>query len=252
MGTWGSRTAVMGGGAVLRAAAELRRKVDAIAAAMTPVSGARGPTFAEVAAEAWWHPHRLPPGVEPGLTATAVYTPGGTIPVPDEHGNTNFDETSSAHMTAIAVEVDPATGRVSVLDAVLVSDCGVVINPTIVEGQHQGAFVQGLGAVLLEEVRYGDDGAPLTTTLGDYTAPTAVEAPVLRVVHRETPSPTEGGFRGMGEAAIVAAPAALTGAVADALGPLGVRITATRLHPAHLRRLLRDAGHRPDAATFAR
>jgi aerobic carbon-monoxide dehydrogenase large subunit len=250
MGTWGSRTAVMGGGAVLRAATELRRKVDAIAAARG--DGRRVPTFAEVAAEAWWHPHRLPPGMDPGLTATAVYTPGGTIPVPDQHGHTNFDETSSAHMTAVAVEVDPATGQVSVLDAVLVSDCGVVINPTIVEGQHQGAFVQGLGAVLLEEVRYGDDGTPLTATLGDYTPPTAVEAPVLQVVHRETPSPTVGGFRGMGEAAIVAAPAALAGAVADALGPLGVRITSTHLHSAHLRRLLREAGYKADAATFAR
>jgi CO/xanthine dehydrogenase Mo-binding subunit len=210
------------------------------------------PTFADVAAEAWWHPHRLPPGVDPGLTATAVYTPGGTIPVPDEHGHTNFDETSGAHMTAVAVEVDPATGQVRVLDAVLVSDCGVVINPMVVEGQHQGAFVQGVGGVLLEEVRYGGDGTPLTATLGDYTPPTAVEAPVLRIVHRESPSPTEGGFRGMGEAAIIAAPAALVGAVADALGPLGVRITSTRLHPAHLRRLLREAGHRADAAAFAR
>jgi carbon-monoxide dehydrogenase large subunit len=247
MGTWGSRTAVMGGGAVLRAAAELRRKVDAIAAAM-----AGRPTFPEVAAEAWWHPHRLPAGVGPGLTATAVYTPGGTIPVPDEHGHTNFDETSGAHMTAVAVEVDPATGRVTVLDAVLVSDCGVAINPMVVEGQHQGAFVQGLGAVLLEEIRYAADGTPLAATLGVYTAPTAVEAPVLRVVHRETPSPTEGGFRGVGEAAIISAPAALAGAVADALAPLGVRITSTRLHAAHLRRLLREAGHRPDAAAFAR
>jgi aerobic carbon-monoxide dehydrogenase large subunit len=139
-----------------------------------------------------------------------------------------------------------------VLDAVLVSDCGVVINPLLVEGQHQGAFVQGLGAVLLEEVRYGEDGHPLTATLADYTPPTAVEAPALRMVHRETPSPTAGGFRGVGEAAIIAAPAALTGAVADALAPLGVRITSTRLHAAHLRRLLRQAGHRPDAATFAR
>jgi carbon-monoxide dehydrogenase large subunit len=76
--------------------------------------------------------------------------------------------------------------------------------------------------------------------------------PVLRVVHRETPSTVEGGFRGVGEAAIISAPAALVGAVADALGPLGVRMTGSRLHASHLRRLVRSAGWHPDIAAFAR
>jgi carbon-monoxide dehydrogenase large subunit len=248
MGTWGSRSAVMGGGAVLTAATELRAKVDAIYASLPPERR----TLADAAGEAWWHPHRLPASVGPGLAATAVYSPGTTIPVPDEHGHTNFDETSGAHMTAIAVEVDPATGSVTVLDAVLVSDCGVVVNPLVVEGQHQGAFVQGLGAALFEELNYAADGTPLATSLADYTPPTAVEAPTLRVVHRETPSPTAGGFRGVGEAAIIATPAALAGAVADALAPHGVAVTSTRLHAAELRRLLRAAGVNPDPAAFAR
>jgi len=190
--------------------------------------------------------------MDPGLTATTVYSPGGTVPVPDERGHTNFDETYGAYMTAVAAEVDTATGRVRVLDALMVSDCGVVINPMVVEGQHQGGFAQGLGAVLLEEIRYADDGRPLVRTLGEYAPPTAVEVPVLRIVHRQTPSALAGGFRGMSEAAITATPAALTGAVADALAPLGVRITSTRLHPAHLRALLRAAGHRADPAAFAR
>jgi aerobic carbon-monoxide dehydrogenase large subunit len=251
----------------------VRQKADAIAAAMscpsdradradpseTSVGTARDepkrPTFREIAEEAWWHAHRLPPDMEPGLSATVVYTPGGTIPVPDEHGHLNFDETYGAHMTAAAVEVDPVTGQVMVLDAVLVSDCGTVINPMVVEGQHQGAFVQGVGAVLLEAIDYDTTdavGMPLVTTMRDYTVPTAAEAPVLRVVHRQTPSRTAGGFRGVGEAGIIAAPAVLTGAVADALAPLGVRITSTRLHPSNLRRLLRRAGYTPDPAHFAR
>ena len=153
------------------------------------------------------------------------------------------------------VQVDPATGAVRVLDAVLVSDCGVVVNPLVVEGQHQGGFVQGVGNVLLEDLPYGPDGQPAVTSLADYAAPTAVEAPVLRVVHRDPPSPSPtaaGGFRGVGEAAIIAAPAALAGAVGDALAPLGIDITSTRLHPAELRRHLRAAGHRPDPAAFAR
>ncbi|HSS08526.1 MAG TPA: molybdopterin cofactor-binding domain-containing protein, partial [Acidimicrobiales bacterium] len=247
MGSWGSRTAVMGGGAVLRAAEAVRDKMAQIAEHM---GGA--PAFDDIAAEAWWHTHRLPSSVDPGLTATVSYTPGRTIPVPDEHAHTNFDETYGSHMTAVVVEVDPVTGRVAVLDALLVSDCGVVINPMVVEGQHQGGFAQGLGNVLLEEVRYSPEGQPLTSTLLDYTIPEAPDVPVLRVVHRQTPSETAGGFRGVGEAAIIATPAALAGAVADALQPLGVRVTSTRLHPHVLRHLVREAGYVPDAVAFAR
>ena len=236
MGSWGSRSAVMGGGAVLTACTRVREKMDLIA---THMGG--NPTFEQVAEEVWWHAHRLPHHLEPGLTTTAVYTPGNTIPVPDVNGHLNFDETFGTHMTCVVAEVDGETGDVEILDAVLVSDCGVVINPMVVEGQHQGAFAQGLGAVLLEEIRYDDQGQPLTATLLDYTPPLASDVPALRIVHRETPSGTAGGFRGMAEAGIIAAPAAIAGAVADALAPLGVRITSTRLHPHHLRELLRAA-----------
>jgi carbon-monoxide dehydrogenase large subunit len=151
----------------------------------------------------------------------------------------------------VAVEVMPETGDVRVLDPVVVSDCGVVINPTVVEGQHQGGFAQGLGAVLLEEIRYDDQGQPLTSTLVDYTVPAATDVPPLRVVHIETPSETTGGFRGAGEAAIIAAPAVIAGAVADALAPLGVAVTSTRLHAHYLRAAIRAAGYEPDAAAFA-
>jgi carbon-monoxide dehydrogenase large subunit len=181
-----------------------------------------------------------------------VYTPGNTMPVPDANGQMNFDETFGAHMTAVAVEVIPETGDVRVLDAVLVSDCGVVINPMVVEGQHRGGFAQGLGAVLLEEIRYDEQGQPLTSTLVDYTIPAATDVPPLRVVHIETPSETAGGFRGVGEAAIIAAPAVIAGAVADALAPLGVEVTSTRLHAHYLRAAIRAAGYEPDAAAFAR
>jgi len=236
----------MAGGAVTRAARELRTKMDAIARHM-----GGDPAFAAVAAEAWWHPHRLPAGMEPGLTTTVVHSPGNTVPVPDERGHTNFDETFASHATAVAVAVDPATGRVTVLDAVMVVDSGVVINPAIVEGQHHGGFLQGVGNVLHEELRYSDDGQPLCSTLADYTLPGMAEGVALRIVHRETPSDVLGGFRGAGEAAITAAPAVLVGAVANALAPLGVTVTSTRLHAHMLRRLVRDAGWRPDPVAFA-
>lgn len=247
MGTWGSRSAVMGGGAVLTAATRVGEKM-ALIGGQLPAT----PTFERVAAEAWWHTHRLPHGMEPGLTATAVYTPGHTRPEPGEDGTTNFDETFGVHMMAVAVDVDPATGAVDVLDAVLVSDCGTVINPMVVEGQHQGGWAQGLGAVFFEEIRYDVAGRPLTATMDEYTVPQAGDVPVLKVVHRETASGTAGGFRGVGEAAIIATPAALVGAVGDALGPLGITVDSTRLHPRHLRRLLRAAGVHPDPAQFAR
>jgi CO/xanthine dehydrogenase Mo-binding subunit len=241
----------MAGGAVLTAVHELVTKMTTIAEHMAATTGGT-PSFAAIAAEAWWHAHRLPPGMDAGLTTTVVYSPGRTIPVPDEHGHTNFDETFGSHMTAVAVEVDPVTGAVTVLDAVMVTDSGVVINPAVVEGQHQGGFAQGLGNVFHEEVRYSDDGQPLCSTLVDYTVPGAPEGIMLRVVHRETASGVTGGFRGAGEAAITAAPAVLAGAVEDALSPLGVAITSTRLHAHHLRRLVRAAGWSADAVAFAR
>lgn len=252
-GTWGSRSAVMGGGAVLQAAAELRVRMRSLAAALGHDLPVDGPidceVFKEVAAAAWWHLHRFPPGTTPGLTASAVFSPGFTGPQPG--GSYNHDETCSSYATAVAVEVDPATGGVRVLSALIVSDCGVVINPAVVEGQHQGGFAQGLGAALLEELHYDEDGQPLCSTLMDYRIPTAADVPELAVIHRPTPSETLGGFRGVGESAIIAAPAVLAGAVEDALRPLGVSITSSRMNAAAIRAAVRRAGWQADPARWA-
>jgi carbon-monoxide dehydrogenase large subunit len=124
-------------------------------------------------------------------------------------------------------------------------DCGVVINPTIVEGQLQGGFAQGIGAALMEEVLYDEDGQPLTSTLLDYSLPQAADVPRLGVVFRPTPSETLGGFRGVAESATIFTPAALIGAIHDALRPLGVTLDSTRGHPRHLRALLQ--ANRSDA-----
>jgi len=244
MGSWGSRTAVMAGGAVTRACRELRTKMDVIAAHMRAHTGTE-PDVTAIAAEAWWHPHRLPVGMDPGLTTTVVHSPGNTVPVPDERGHMNFDETFASHATAVAVEVDPVTGRVEVLDAVMVVDSGVVINPTVVDGQHQGGFAQGFGNVFHEELVYSDEGQPLCSTLVDYAIPTASESVALRIVHRETRSEVLGGFRGAGEAAITAAPAVLAGAVEDALARFGVRINSTRLNADALWRAIQAAQRQP-------
>lgn len=252
-GTWGSRSAVMGGGAVIEVAGAVRARMVTMAGQLGLPLPERGPVteavFLRVAEVAWWHPHLLAPGTPLGLSEVTVYTPGFTGPQP--WGGANHDETYGSHAAGVAVEVDPATGDIRILDAVLVSDCGVVLDAAVVEGQHRGGFAQGLGAALFEEARYGDDGQPLSTTLLDYTIPTAVEVPVLRVVHRPTPSEMLGGMRGVGEASIIAAPAVLVSAVEDALSPLGVRLSDTRLQARRLREAIRATGWRPDPAVWA-
>ena len=112
----------------------------------------------------------------------------------------------------------------------------------IVDGQIQGAFAQAIGAVFLEEIRYGDDGQLLTSSLLDYLVPAFGSVPKIRVVHRETPSPLLGGFRGAGEGALIVMPAAFANAVEDALRPVGVRVRQSALSAPRLRALLREAG----------
>jgi carbon-monoxide dehydrogenase large subunit len=129
---------------------------------------------------------------------------------------------------------------------VIVHDCGRMINPTLVEGQIQGAFAQAVGSVLLEELVYSDDGQLLTSSLFDYLVPQFGSVPRVRIVHRETPSETLGGFRGAGEGGIIVMPAAIANAVADAVQPLGARITQTNLSAPRLRKALRDAGVQVD------
>jgi aerobic carbon-monoxide dehydrogenase large subunit len=100
-------------------------------------------------------------------------------------------------------------------------DCGVMINPMIVEGQIAGGVVQGIAGALFEHFAYGPDGTPLTATLAEYLVPSAAELPSLEFDHVETPSDTSGGFKGMGEGGAIAAPAAIANAICDALGWLG-------------------------------
>jgi carbon-monoxide dehydrogenase large subunit len=144
------------------------------------------------------------------------------------------------------VEVDLSTGRVGVRAATIVHDCGAVIDQLIVEGQIQGGFAQGLGAVLLEAVEYDPAGQPLARTFADYLMPTALDVPAVRIVHQGTPSAMPGGFRGVGECAAILAPAMIAGAVHDALRPLGIAIRQTDLRAARVRDLLRRHGVRFD------
>ena len=182
----------------------------------------RGVSVAEVARLAHSPPPGgLPEGLEPGLKATRF-----------------FDQPAATFSGAVhvaAVEVDPGTGRVAVRAYVVVEDCGPLINPMIVAGQIHGAVAQGIGEALGERLVYDGAGQPQSGTLMEYALPTAADLPSIVVGHLETPSPvTPGGFKGMGEGGTVGAPAAIANAVADAVRPLGVRITALPIDPATL------------------
>ena len=169
-----------------------------------------------------------PPGAEPGLVASHFFeAPKMTYPY-------------GTHVAV--VEVDAETGQVKLLKYAIAYDVGKAINPMIVDGQLVGALAQGIGGALLEELVYDGEGQLLTTTFMDYLLPTAMEMPGLTTAHilEDTPTPLNPlGVKGVGEGGSSGAGAAIANAVADALAPLGVPITALPLSPDRLLGLIR-------------
>lgn len=130
------------------------------------------------------------------------------------------------------VEVDPDTGHIAVVSYVVVHDCGNLLNPMIVDGQIDGGVAHGLGNVLMEQVRYGDSGQPLTTSFMDYRLMSAVDMPELVKVHRETPSPNNPlGAKGAGEGGTIPAAAAVASAVEHALSDSAVIVNHYPISP---------------------
>ena len=233
-GTWASRSAVTGGGAVTSAAQRLRDKLLRIAARLTEVpaddlelaqgavqrktGGVRLLSIPDLAHRIIAQPTGLPPDEEPGLDASVAYEPP-----PITHSN-------ATHVATVAVDIE--TGQVQLLRYIVVEDCGTIINPTIVNGQIQGGVAQGIGSALYEHALYDDAGQFLTGTFMDYLIPTAADVPQVEIGHIETPSPyTLNGIKGMGEGGAIAPPAAIANAVADALSPFGVRVNEVPLTP---------------------
>jgi carbon-monoxide dehydrogenase large subunit len=190
----------------------------------------QGLSIAEVAAIAYTQPAALPDGIPIGLEAQSRFSP-----------NTFTTWSNACHMCAL--EIDRDTGAVTILRYVVSEDCGVMINPNVVEGQIAGGVVQGIGGVLYEHLKYDESGNPLTTTFLDYLLPTATEVPDIEYAHIETPAPTNpGGHKGLGEGGAIGAPPAVINAVADALRPLGVQIRSQPLGPADIVALMEEAG----------
>jgi carbon-monoxide dehydrogenase large subunit len=223
-GTYGSRSLSVGGESVAQAATQVADKARAIVAhkleaapedievrgGRFSVKGSpdRGMTLTEIAGEAYLGID-LPEGMQPGLEATNFYDPE------------NFVFPFGAH--ACVVDVDAETGRIRVVRYVAVDDCGKPINPMLIDGQIHGGIVHAIGQALYERVAYDEDGQLVTGTFVDYALPTAAEVPSIETDRTETPSPVNSlGAKGIGEAGTIAASAAVTNAVIDALRPLGV------------------------------
>ena len=242
-GTYGSRTTAVSGAAVTVATRKIKEKSKALAAHLLEaaaedieyedgrffVKGSpdQHKTIQDIAlmANVAWD---MPEGMEPGLEASAFYDPP------------NFTFPFGAHLAV--VEVDPATGQIDLQQYYAVDDCGVQINPMIVEGQVHGGIVQGVGPALWEGVVYDDDGQPLTGTMLDYALPRADGLPDFHVQSTTTPSPHHPlGVKGVGEAGTIASTPTVYNAVMDALRPLGVTRIDMPLTPEKVWRAVNDA-----------
>ena len=224
MGTYGSRSAAVGGVALVNALEKIRTKAKKVAAhlleasdddiefkdgQLTVAGTDKSVAFSDVAMAAYV-PHNYPlEELEPGLEETAFYDPK------------NFTFPAGCHICE--VEVDPDTGVVEVVSFAAADDFGRVINPMIVEGQVHGGVVQGIGQALYEQAVYDDAGQLMSGSLMDYCLPKADNVPDFKVTTNVTPCTHNVlGVKGCGEAGAIGAPPAVINAVVDALSEYGV------------------------------
>jgi carbon-monoxide dehydrogenase large subunit len=229
LGTYGSRSTPVSGAAAALVARKVRDRARLVASAMLEVApedlewrggrwGVRGDPEQSVAfkdiARAARGGAELPPGVETGLDAEAVYDPP------------NLTFPFGAYIAV--VDVDPGTAHVTVRRFIAVDDCGVRINPMIVEGQIHGGLADGVGMALMETIAFDEDGNCLGASLMDYLIPTALEVPDWETGATVTPSPHHPiGAKGVGESATVGSPPAIVNAVCDAIGVRHVDMPCT-------------------------
>ena len=225
MGTYGSRSASVGGTAILMSINKIKEKGKKIAAHLLEASPgdmdyANGQFFVKGSPEkavpfgtvalVAYVPHNFPEGVEPGLEETSFYDPS------------NFCFPFGAH--ACVVEVDAETGHVKILRYLAVDDVGNVINPMIVDGMVHGGIAQGVGQALWEGAVYDDTSGQLVTgSLMDYTLPKADGLPMYETARTVTPTPVNPlGIKGAGETGTIASTPAVVNAVVDALSGFGI------------------------------
>jgi len=271
-GTYASRGLVTSGNAIHRAALEVRDKALRLAASLLEVSrddleladgrarvrGAPGKELTLGALATVANPIRYAYGKEAAEAALRLVKPReGPVLLPGEapgleaHGYyAPPHSTFASGCHAAIVEVDVETGNLAFHRYVVHHDCGILVNPMIVEGQIRGGVAQGIGGSFYERIVYDESGQPLTTTFMDFLIPTAVEIPEIAIGHTETPSPLNAlGIKGVGEAGAIPVPALVAEAIDDALAPLGVRIREMPLSPSRLRELIAAARSGADAGS---
>ncbi len=244
-GTGGSRSATIGGSAVDAAAGKIAAKGKTIAAHLLKVDAAevnfadgvfsspktnRTLTIKEVAKEAL-DPAKLPKDMEVGLIATATYT----APVQ------NFP--NGCHICEL--DIDEETGEVEIVRYSVVDDVGTVLNPLLLKGQIVGGVAQGVGQILMEDIRFDGEGQILTGSFMDYAMPRATDISAVEVKSNPVPTATNPlGVKGAGEAGCVGAMPAVANALVDALSHLGIRHVEMPATPERLWRAMNESNSR--------
>ncbi|MEX2284001.1 MAG: molybdopterin cofactor-binding domain-containing protein [Gemmatimonadota bacterium] len=246
MGTYGSRSAAVGGAAIHMSVQKVKDKARKIAAHLLEAaegdievegsnyfvrgSPERGKQFGDLALAAYLA-HNLPQGLEPGLEAVSFFDP------------TNFTYPFGTHIAV--VEVEAATGAVTLKRYIAVDDVGNVINPMIVEGQLHGGVAQGIAQALWESAEYDPQGQLLTGSLMEYALPKAEMLPAFETDRTVTPSPVNPlGVKGAGEAGAIAAPVAVANAVLDALSPFGIKYLDMPYTPSRVWAAIQQSGRK--------
>ncbi|PPR09360.1 MAG: Caffeine dehydrogenase subunit alpha [Alphaproteobacteria bacterium MarineAlpha11_Bin1] len=245
LGAFASRQAVTAGSSVHVASMEVRNKALKVAAHMLEAAeedleiadgkiSVRGVanmsvTLGSVARAVQGMPgFSLPGGVDPGMEATANFSPP------------TLTYCNGVHV--VEVEVDPETGQIEILNYIIVHDSGKLINPMIVEGQITGGATHGLGSALFERMIYDDQGQPQTTNFGEYLLPTAPEVPSYDIIHMESPTPLNPlGVKGAGEGGTIPVTSAIASAIDDALSDFGVVIRELPIEPKRIVEMIREA-----------
>ncbi|MGZ4465301.1 MAG: xanthine dehydrogenase family protein molybdopterin-binding subunit, partial [Nocardioides sp.] len=250
--TYGSRSLVVGGEALVKAADKVIEKAKPIAAHLLEASvddiefkagtfGVKGTdkglAIGEIAL-ATFAAHNLPDGVEPSLDSDATYDP------------VNFSFPHGTHLCA--VEIDTETGGVKMRKYVCVDDIGNIVNPLIVAGQVHGGLVQGIAQALWEEAVYDDAGTLVSASFVDYLVPTAADTISFQIDHTTSPSTTNTlGTKGVGEAGTIASTPAVVNAVVDALRPWGVHDVRMPCTPERIWKAIQGRGKAPTEGAAA-
>lgn len=257
-GNGNGRSTIMGGGSAHLAALDVRAKLATVAGALLGVApeglefaggrvadtaSGRSAQLSEVAYAVYSEAFARAAGIDPPLEATRVYRPGNIDHSPDDRGRIQPYTTFSNAVHVSVVEIDPETGRITLLRHGVVDDCGTMINPLAVAGQMHGAIGMGIGGALTEELRYDAVGQLLATGFKTYLTPRASDVPRIELAHQVTPSPfTLHGEKGAGEAGVGGSIAAILGAANDALAPLGVTLRSLPLSAARVHAAIIAAG----------